>query len=119
MSGEESKTRFYIFKCHNITCKEIIPVQFFLSHKNTSPGIFFVIPQNEGLNEGLASVDAKCPFCRKINHFRINESIKEISKQEFELSISLSDSKISQVNVIADDPHPIQQDFANQIIITN
>ena len=73
-----------------------------------------MIPQNEGLNEGMASVDAKCLFCRKINHFRINESINEISKQEFEMSMSIANAKISQMNIIADDPQTIQQDFANQ-----
>jgi hypothetical protein len=114
MLSKETIIKYYIFKCLNIACKEIFPVQFFSSQMNSSSGISLMVLYAEGLNENMVSVDAKCPFCRRINHFQINESIKEISEREFEMSINIVNAKISLMNVITGDPQLIRRNFTDQ-----
>ena len=80
MSGEETKTKYYIFKCRNIACKEIITVKFSSSQNNSFSEILSMVHQYEKLNGNIDSVNVNCPSCRQIYHFKIDEGIKEISK---------------------------------------
>jgi len=87
--------KYYIFKCLNIACNEIIPVQFFSSKDNSSFGSLRQIQWAEGVNENLTSVDAKCPFCKKIHNFQINQNIREISKREFNAELTIANARTS------------------------
>jgi hypothetical protein len=114
MQGEGSKISYFMFKCVNITCKEIIPVKFFSSQMNSSPKTIFIIRQRERLNENMASVDAKCPFCKRMHHFKINESIKEIGEREYEIASSIIKSKMELMNFVAKKSLYTQKELSKQ-----
>jgi len=78
MTGVEKKTKYYIFKCRNIACKEIITVKFFSPRKNSSYEIPSIVHQNARMNENMGNINISCPSCMHMYHFQIDEGIKEI-----------------------------------------
>jgi hypothetical protein len=99
MLDEESKASYYMFKCRNFACKEIISVQFFLTRQNLSIGIF-PMASNHEIDNDIPRVDAKCPFCKRMNNFQINESVKEISMREYESQMKVANAKIALMKVV-------------------
>ncbi len=99
---KEIKTRYYIFKCRYPACQEIIPVEFISTRQNSSPWVFRLEKENRGggLSGNMATIEARCPFCNRINHFQIKDSIKEISHHDYESGMKLTHAKITLMNVI-------------------
>ena len=102
MHDDEMKTKYYIFTCCYPVCKEIIPVEFKGTRKNSSDGVFNLDKDNRTgeLSDGIADIEVTCPFCHHINHFHIKESIREISHHEYESGMKLTYAKMTLMDVI-------------------
>jgi hypothetical protein len=97
--NEESKCRYYIFKCRYPGCNEHIPSEFFCSRSNPTahPPLW---ENHVKWHNDLAVVDVPCPFCRLLNQFQVREHVKEISRQEFEAETREVKARITVMNVI-------------------
>jgi len=98
MNNEESKCRYYIFKCRYPGCKEHIPAEFFCPRSNftAQPSLW----ENHAKLRNDLAVDVPCPFCRLLNQFQLKEHVKEINRQEFEAETREVKARISVMNVI-------------------
>lgn len=100
MRGLKSTTNYNIFKCLFAGCNKNIPVECFLSNYNFSKGIPYLEKEGIDLMQDLIAVDVTCPFCSNVNHFRVMDRVKEISKQEFDEESNAVKSVCSKINYI-------------------
>jgi hypothetical protein len=84
MHDLKSTTNYNIFRCLSAGCTKHIPVESFLSDYNYSKGISYLQKEGIDLSHDLFSIDVTCPFCSHINHFRVMDRVREISKQEYD-----------------------------------
>jgi phage FluMu protein Com len=96
--NEESKCRYYIFKCRYPGCNEHIPAEFFCPRSNAAQPPLW--ENHAKWHNDLAVIDVHCPFCRLLNQFQVREHVKEISRQEFEAETREVRARISVMNVI-------------------
>jgi hypothetical protein len=97
--NEESKCRYYLFKCRYPGCNEHIPTKFFYPRSNFSsqPPLW---DNHAKWHYDLAVVDVPCPFCRLLNQFQVRERLKEISRHEYEIETREVKARITVMNVI-------------------